>query len=54
MKTCEDEVRAYLGMPPHDTWTNICYYDSFYLQDLKKRYGDEEVAETMRRLKQEG
>lgn len=51
MRDCEDAVRAYLGLPPHDGASNIVRYDPFFLNDIIGIYGRERILATIDRLK---
>lgn len=38
-----DNVKAYLGLPPHDKSTNFVKEDWYFLDSLYKKYGTEAV-----------
>lgn len=51
MDTLEDKVKAYLGLPPHNTWSNFVIGDYWYLESLRKQYGDKAVDIMLEKLR---
>lgn len=49
-KSLEDELKAYLGLPPHNTPGNFLWHDYFYIEDIRKRYGNEAVDQALKKL----
>ena len=50
MYELENDVRKYLGLPPHNTMTNISYYDGHFLRFLYQKYGEPSVIAKIREL----
>lgn len=50
MDTLEDKVKAYLGLPSHNTWNNYLLGDYWYLESLRKQYGDKAVDNILNKL----
>ena len=46
-----DDCKKFLGKPPYNTWTNIVMGDSYFYIDMCKRYGENNVCETIKILK---
>lgn len=51
MDTLEEKVKAYLGLPPYNTWSNYCVGDYWYLEFLRKEYGDKAVDIMLEKLR---
>lgn len=51
MDTLEDKVKAYLGFPPHNGWANYLAWDYYYLESLRKQYGDKAVDIMLEKLR---
>ena len=49
--TLEEELKAYLGLPPHNTPGNFLWCDPYYIADIRKRHGDQKVNEALKRLR---
>lgn len=45
VKSLDDGVREYLGLPPYDDCSNFCCMDGFFLQSLYSMYGEDKVNE---------
>lgn len=41
MTRLEDDVAKFLGLPPHNTPTNICLGDGYFAKDCERRHGKE-------------
>lgn len=39
----EDDLKKYLGLPPHNTFINPVAYDGYYLRSLYNKYGEDVV-----------
>lgn len=50
MQNLEDKVKAYLGLPPHNGWANYLAWDSYYLESLRKQYGEKAVDNMIKKL----
>lgn len=50
MDKLEDRVRAYLGLPPHNKPSNFVIGDYWYLESLRKEYGDKAVDNILNKL----
>ena len=53
MKTKEnliEDCKKFLGKPPHNTWSNITVGDPFFYADMCKRYGEQNVSDTIEML----
>ena len=51
MDTLEDKVKAYLGLPPHNTWSNYLIGDYWYIESLRKQYGEDTVNKILEKLR---
>lgn len=45
-----DDCKKFLGRPPYDTWTNITIGDPYFYAEICKRYGKQNVLDTIKRL----
>ena len=46
-----DDCKKYLGIYPYNTWTNIVVYDLYFYEDMCKKYGEQNVANAIKKLK---
>lgn len=46
-----EECKKYLGIKPYDTDFNIVKYDPYYIMQLEKVYGKEEVKQAIEKIK---
>ena len=46
-----DDCKKYLGIFPYNDLTNIVVNDSYFYMDMCKRYGKENVINTIKELK---
>ena len=46
-----NDCRKYLGLTPFDTGTNIVRGDSYFLQSLYDKYGEEKVYNELDKLR---
>lgn len=51
MDKLEDRVRAYLGLPPHNKPSNFVIGDYWYIESLRKEYGEETVNKILEKLR---
>lgn len=51
MSNLENDVRKYLGLPPYNTMSNICYGDGHFLMSLYKTYGKLAVMNKIKELR---
>lgn len=51
MDTLEEKIKAYLGLPPYNTWSNYLVGDSWYIESLRKEYGDKNVDNILEKLR---
>lgn len=47
----EEQCKKYLGLPPYNEWTNICYGDGIFLFGLYNVFGKDEVTRKIEELK---
>lgn len=42
-----EKLKILRGIPPHDSWSNICYGDGYYAKSIEREFGMplEELAE---------
>ena len=34
-----NDLKILRGMPPHDSWSNVCYGDGYFARSLETKYG---------------
>lgn len=49
-QTVEDMVRVLYGLPPYNTFTNVCYGDAFYRQSIINKFGQKLFDDTCKKL----
>lgn len=40
----------FYGLPPHNTFTNICYMDGYFYNSIKSEYGLEAIRQAEKQL----
>lgn len=38
-RTRQDDARKFLGLPPYNTGTNMCFGDGYFFKECERRYG---------------
>lgn len=46
----EASIKKYLGEPPYDDMSNVCYMDGYLLQSLYAKYGEDTVNAAIEEL----
>ena len=46
-----EDCKKYLGLSPYNTWTNIVVGDNHFYMDMCKKYGEQNVINTIKELK---
>ena len=49
----EIDCKKYLGLPPYNDNTNICYKDGYFIHSLFEKYGKDETLKYLNKLYQE-
>lgn len=47
----EEKVKAFLGLPPHNKPSNYVVGDYWYIESLRKQYGDKAVDNILEKLR---
>lgn len=50
MTPIEDAVRKLLGKRPHNTPSNFCWNDGYYLKSIQQQYGEQAIDAEIKRL----
>lgn len=50
MGELEEMLKKLYGLPPYNTWTNICYGDGYFAKSIEKKFSKEEIKNLLKTL----
>lgn len=54
MNNLIDDCKKYLGESPYNSSSNICVGDAYFYMSMCRKYGEEDVVNTIKRLRGKG
>ena len=51
MGELEEMLKKLYGLPPYNTWTNICYGDGYFAKSIEDKFSKEEIKKAKKKLK---
>ena len=51
MGKLEEILKKLYGLPPYNTWTNICYGDGYFAKSIEDKFSKEEIKKAKKKLK---
>lgn len=53
IKDAVEQLRIFHGLPPHNTWSNICYADGYFLKAWEQKFPKWIQEEAHKKIKEE-
>nr|DAD77459.1 MAG TPA: hypothetical protein [Podoviridae sp. ctaNW81] len=50
MDELEEMLKKLYGLPPYNTWTNICYGDGHFAKSIQEKFSQDEIDKAKKKL----
>ena len=50
MEELEEMLKKLYGLPPYNTWINICYGDGYFAKSIEEKFSKEEIKKAKKKL----
>lgn len=50
MNELEEMLKKLYGLPPYNTWTNLCYGDGYFAKSIQEKFSQDEINKAKKKL----